>query len=455
LCSCDILTQPHSTEKGVTVAIIAERSLFGWEDVEELGDLQRLHLVLKYLPDEELMEVLEGHRDRGRNDYPLRPMWNSLIAGVVFEHPSIASLRRELRRNAQLRDVCGFDLLKGMVAVPSSWNYTRFLHLLIDHYPLIERMFHRLVEGCREVLPDLGKILMIDGTSISSYARREGKREGDGRGDRDADWAVHEYSGVHTDGRVWQRVKRWFGYTLHLVVDAEYELPVGFKVTKASRSEMPVAHEIVDELAKEHGRMVEGCEYLGGERGYDDGKLIRRLWDDYGIKPVIDIRNCRADGDEGWVLGSHQNIFYNYRGEVSCVCYRSGEQRSMAYGGFEKARGTLKYRCPARHYGFDCKSAEECGVGGAVRIALSEDRRIFTPLARSSYAWKRIYSKRTAVERVNSRLDGPFSLDRHFIRGLAKMRLKCSLSLCVMLAAAIGRIKERQQGLMRSFLKAG
>jgi hypothetical protein len=94
-------------------------------------------------------------------------------------------------------------------------------------------------------------------------------------------------------------------------------------------------------------------------------------------------------------------------------------------------------------------------VGGAVRIALSEDRRIFTPLARSSYAWKRIYSKRTAVERVNSRLDGPFSLDRHFIRGLAKMRLKCSLSLCVMLAVAIGRIKERQQGLMRSFLKAG
>jgi hypothetical protein len=39
---------------------------------------------------------------------------------------------------------------------------------------------------------------------------------------------------------------------------------------------------------------------------------------------------------------------------------------------------------------------------------VSEDRRIFTPLARSSYAWKRVYQKRTAVERVNSRLDASF-----------------------------------------------
>jgi len=60
---------------------------------------------------------LEERRDRGRDDYPVRAMWNSLIAGVVFEHPSIASLRRELRRNAQLRQVCGFDLFKGMAAV--------------------------------------------------------------------------------------------------------------------------------------------------------------------------------------------------------------------------------------------------------------------------------------------------------------------------------------------------
>jgi len=41
------------------MAIIPQKQLFGWQEVEELGDLQRLLLVLNYLPDEELIEKLE------------------------------------------------------------------------------------------------------------------------------------------------------------------------------------------------------------------------------------------------------------------------------------------------------------------------------------------------------------------------------------------------------------
>ena len=126
----------------------------------------------------------------------------------------------------------------------------------------------------------------------------------------------------------------------------------------------------------------------------------------------------------------------------------------MAYGGFEKDRQSLKYRCPARHYGYDCEGRGKCPVKASVRIPLSEDRRVFTPLARNSYAWARMYKKRTAVERVNSRLDVSFGFEEHFIRGLAKMRLRCSLALCVMLAMALGRIRENQKPLMRSLVRA-
>ncbi|KIO67721.1 hypothetical protein B4064_1952 [Caldibacillus thermoamylovorans] len=34
------------------------------------------------------------------------------------------------------------------------------------------------------------------------------------------------------EGKLWQKNVKWFGYRLHLVVDATYELPVTFKVTK-------------------------------------------------------------------------------------------------------------------------------------------------------------------------------------------------------------------------------
>jgi len=126
----------------------------------------------------------------------------------------------------------------------------------------------------------------------------------------------------------------------------------------------------------------------------------------------------------------------------------------MAYGGFEKDRGSVKYRGPARHYGLECAGVEQCPVGFAVRIPLSEDRRVFTPLARSSYAWERQYRKHTAVERVNSRLYVSIGFEHHFIRGLEKMKMRCSLALCVMLAMAVGMSREKQGEKLRSLVKA-
>ena len=68
--------------------------------------------------------------------------------------------------------------------------------------------------------------------------------------------------------------------------------------------------------------------------------------------------------------------------------------------------------------------------------------------------WEREYKKRTAVERVNSRLDVSFGFEKHFIRGQKKMEVRVGLALCVMLAMAVGRIKEEHQELMRSLVKS-
>jgi hypothetical protein len=87
------------------MASIPQKTLFGWKEIEELGDLERLDMVLKNMPDEELMKELEKQRGKGRDDYPVRAIWNSILAGVVYEHKSIASLRRELKRNGQLRQI--------------------------------------------------------------------------------------------------------------------------------------------------------------------------------------------------------------------------------------------------------------------------------------------------------------------------------------------------------------
>ena len=166
-------------------------------------------------------------------------------------------------------------------------------------------------------------------------------------------------------------------------------------------------------MEKEKPEILKRCNHLCGDKGYDGKPIITRLYDDYNIKSVIDIRNCWKDGEETKLVSGQQNIVYDYKGTVFCVCLATGEQREMANGGFEKDRGTLKYLCPAKQYGFDCKGCKKCPVKKSIRINISEDhliiklqlefnlvehRRVFTPLARSSYRWKRLYTKRTAVE---------------------------------------------------------
>jgi len=129
------------------MAIIHQQQLFSWKDVENLGDLERLRLVLKALPDEPLMQKLEAESGNGRNDYPIRAMWNSIIASYVFQHDSIEVLRRELLRNDRLRWLCGFDSLKqAQDAVADLWNYTRFLQNVEKHPEELDAIFDSIVE---------------------------------------------------------------------------------------------------------------------------------------------------------------------------------------------------------------------------------------------------------------------------------------------------------------------
>lgn len=446
------------------MAIIPQGRLFGWQEVENLGDLERLNLVVRTMPDEPLMRALERARGRGRDDYPVRVMWNAVLAGVVFQHVSVESLRRELSRNAQLRQVCGMDPVREAAsAVPTSSAFTRFLKRLMAHQREIDRMFETLVEDLMEALPGFGEHLAIDSKAISTHARPRGREAfekladapPDGRRDLDADFGKKRYRGTREDGTLWEKLVKWFGYKLHLIVDADYELPVAYEVTGASKADNRVGSRMIDDLEETHPEILSGCEALMADAAYDDTKLIDKLWEGHGVRPVLDIRNLWKDGEPTRQAPGEGNIVYDYKGRVSCVCRKDGAERAMCYQGYERDRDAQKWRCPAAVHGYECADRARCGPGAygrTLRIPRALDRRVFTPLARPSYAWERHYAKRTSVERVNSRLDVSFGFERHFIRGQAKMRLRCSLALCVMLALALGRVREKRPKRMRSLV---
>jgi len=436
---------------------IIQGSLFSWQEVFTGSDLNRLSLIIKTIPDEKLMKFLEGLRGKGRNDYPIRAVWNSILAGIVYEHRSVESLRRELLRNGQLRDMCGYDPILGAKAVPSSRAYNHFLTLLLKHRSYIEKMFDILVEQIKEALPDYGKYLGIDSKALNSHGRASKNKHRDGRRDTDADWGVKRYEGKRDDGSLWDKLVKWFGYKAHLIVDTKYELPVNYKVTKASKNDSVMLKPMVEDMAKKHLELIERGEELSGDRGYDSKENNELLWKRYGIKPLLDIRDMWKDNEQTKPLYPERadNITYDYKGQLYCHCMESSQVKEMAYMGFEKERESLKYRCPAKAYGIGCKSIGYCGnseYGRIVRVPLELDRRIFTPIARSSYAWAKKYKRRSAVERVNSRLDVSFGFENHFIRGQAKMEVRIGLAMCVMLAPALGSIKNNQAEKMRSLV---
>ncbi|MDP1759030.1 MAG: transposase [Thermodesulfovibrionales bacterium] len=435
------------------MAKIIQQKIFSWKDVEASGELERLTMVIEAMPDEELMKALEAERKGRRDDYPIRAVWNSILAGIVYQHISIESLRRELMRNGELREVCGFDPAIGEKAVPSKDAYSSMLKKLMDKQEMIERMFDGLIEELKKYLPELGKHLAIDSKKIESYAR--GKKNPNDSSDPEAEWGYKTYKGKRADGSLWEKISSWFGYKLHLLVDTKYELPVGYTVTRAARHDIQEMLPMAEEAKQKHFKKI---ETLAGDKAYDSAPHNKKLYDAHGIKPVIDIRNHWKDAEETKLLNPEMidNVVYDYRGTVYCHCPEGNERYEMAFCGFEKDRMTLKYKCPSAAYGIECKGFTECSEGTKgkiVRIPLDTDRRIFVPIARSSYKWRRIYNGRTSVERVNSRIDLSFGFEHHFVRGKAKMTLRVGLALIVMLSMALARIKREQMEDIRSLVK--
>jgi len=57
---------------------------------------------------------------------------------------------------------------------------------------------------------------------------------------------------------------KWFGYKLHLVVVASYELPMIFSVTKASVPDINEAHHLLEKLEERQPEILEKAETTNG-----------------------------------------------------------------------------------------------------------------------------------------------------------------------------------------------
>ncbi len=414
---------------------IIQSPLFDFEAFISEKDNNRLVRVLEALPAEKLIITLENERWTGRKGYAVRGMWSAFIAGVLHDCHSIAEVARLLKGNKDIRLVCGFskDNLPGEDAL------ARFLRKLVAHEKLLEECFAGLVERLRQGLPGFGAKLAVDSTDIEAYANGHRKSPSD----PDARWGVK--GATHQTGSKPNSAKlsaaegkekelyRWFGYKLHLMVDALYELPIAFTLTPANQSDTTQMKPLLKKAALDKpGREPEA---VMADKGYDSKDNCLAIFKDCHAAPIIPLVER-----PGWETPD----ICNAKGTPTCGC-----GLEMVYWG--RDGNYLKYRCPDVLGKGKCRSRFKCTAskyGYVLKLpVMKDDPRRHLPIPRETKKWARLYRLRTGVERVNSRVKDLLGLRKITVRGIAKVTVRSLLSLLVMLAAAVSmaerhRLKE-------------
>jgi hypothetical protein len=413
--------------------------MFPWDRLQDSPSLATVKQFLAAVPDARLLEMLRQYRGRGRDDYPVHVLWGVLLLRVALRHGSFEATLGELTRNEHLRRLIGIEEETG---VPKSWNISRFLDVLgrEPHFSELRRLFDSMVQRLGRAVPDLGKDTAGDSTALHARGKKDAQA-----GEAEAAAGLPQPSGgkkeYTDDAHKVVKVFEWFGYKLHLLVDAKHEVVLAYQVTGANAADCKSLPALVEEG---QANLPEGrIATLAYDKAADDDESHRVLHK-AKIRPLIQNRHLWKDQTEQMLPGhdGNSNIVYDEAGTVHCYDRTSLPivRHQMAYIGYEPQRKTIKYRCPARHEGWPCPHDAVCNAGKSygktVRVDQTIDLRRFPAIPRATKKFERMYKGRTSVERVNARLKIFWGVDDGNIRGARRFHAMVSTVLIVHAAFA-------------------
>jgi hypothetical protein len=409
------------------------KPLFAWDCLEDSPSLQTIQDLLAALPDGKLLNSLRSARGKGRNDYPVSVLWGVVVLRVALRHITTEAVLAELRRNEGLRRLIGIELENG---VPKPWNISRFEEVLGQeaHRTLLKEVFNVLIQRLGVAVADLGSNTAGDATGLSARRKpAEDAQEEIDEGLPQASGGRKEYK--DDEGKV-TKVVEWFGFKLHLIVDVKHEVVLAYEITdtKAGDGEtLPVV------LKQAEANLPESrIETLAYDKAADSDDVHKTL-SGKGIKPVIQMRALWEIDPERMLPGhdGSSNVVYTEDGTVYCYDKVSEPpvRHPMAYIGYEPQRETLKYRCPAKHEGWECPMSKVCNAGKSygmtVRVPREVDQRRFPALPRATKKFERLYKGRTSLERVNARLKVFWGVDDGNLTGSRRFFAQVGVVLAV------------------------
>jgi transposase len=248
-----------------------------------------LEAIFKALPDQELLAKLRGPKRRGRPGYEPKTLWRAYVVYYALGIESVSALIRLLHNNPYIAHVCGINWPE---EIPSQPTFSRFgTRLTKKAFGLaVKNIMCQLTRRLYERLPDFGKSVAIDSTDIKAWSN--GSKRGRQRtsttkrqrskvgkvSDPDGGWCVK----ANSEGN---RKFVW-GYKVHLLCDARYELPMGAEISSGNVHDLRKATALLTQVRRTHSKFHP--QYVICDAGYSSDKLRRVIKRQYRAQPIID-----------------------------------------------------------------------------------------------------------------------------------------------------------------------
>ena len=357
---------------------------------------------------------------QGAEGYDPISLFKAQLLIYLGEVSSDRKLASALRYNGRLCLLCGFNFLK----TPSNGTFTNFRDRLGED--IFYEILHCLIAQAIALKVIIGGDTAIDSTHLWAYSNKFGKKTCHCRGkchcprdysDHDAQWGAKSKDYF------------FFGYKVHLIVDAKSQLPLDVKVTPANEGDSPQAKPLLKGAKEWHPEAR--IDSASMDSAYDSYENYRFAIEDTGAAPII------ALNPRGRVDAITDGSLY-LSGDGTYTCYAGFK---VVYWGKDKKRGRLKFRCPAAVGRCRCLFRSTCSLshyGKTFYLHPERDYRLIGPIPRGTDLWQEKYNARTSVERAYSEEKGSHRLANPRVRGLSRVKIHVYLALCAQVIKRIG-----------------
>lgn len=381
------------------------------EERESLAEILRTTNLKK------LVKGISGEAPVGRRKLPREPIIRAFIIARMRGMPTIKGLVRQLNNNPAMCDLCGFDVIDYMgnlpvYYIPSRRTFGRVFKELRQPkcLKLIEECMAELTSRQFELVPDFGREIAIDSTTIKTYSNRWSGTDPEAS-------PGFKHSVKSESGR-----EMVLGYKCHAITDIRGYFIAGI-ITTGKSNDSPILRKLMKKAHRLLGNMF-APQSASADKGYDS-KANHGFLHSEGIAPLIPLRK----------MSKNELRHGKYTDDGVPVCYGL----RMEYVCTDAETGKHLYLCPEENH---IPEGQMLPCRGEAEVDPEEDIRLFGGAVRRGTAeWNGGYKGRYGVERLFAWWKLGCALEGHYFRGKANITLHTLLTTLAYQARQIAQLR--------------